>query len=135
MITAAEKPGMQTYERSVVFLMLKAFYDVAGRENIQRISVEYSISHALFIQARGNFVLNQELLGRVEDRMKELVELAVPLQKTSVHTDDAVELFRQAQLTDKARCSASGSIPMSTSIPWMASPTIFTGTWSPTPAI
>lgn len=103
MITAAEKPGMQTYERSVVFLMLKAFYDVAGRENIQRISVEYSISHALFIQARGNFVLNQELLGRVEDRMKELVELAVPLQKTSVHTDDAVELFRQAQLTDKAQ--------------------------------
>ena len=103
MITAAEKPGMQTYERSVVFLMLKAFYDVASRENIQRISVEYSISHALFIQARGNFVLNQELLGRVEDRMKELVELAVPLQKTSVHTDDAVELFRQAQLTDKAQ--------------------------------
>ena len=103
MITAAEKPGMQTYERSVVFLMLKAFYDVAGRENIQRISVEYSISHALFIQARGNFVLDQDLLGRVEGRMKGLVELAVPLQKPSVHTDDAVELFRQAQLTDKAQ--------------------------------
>ena len=30
LITAEEKPGMQTYERSAVFLMLKAFYDVVG---------------------------------------------------------------------------------------------------------
>ena len=30
MVTAAEKPGIQTYERSVTFLMLKAFHDVAG---------------------------------------------------------------------------------------------------------
>nr|WP_326183811.1 nucleoside kinase [uncultured Oscillibacter sp.] len=103
MITAKEKPGMQTYERSVVFLMLKAFYDVVGRENLERISVEFSISHALFIQARGNFVLNQGLLERVDRRMEELVRLELPLRKTSINTDDAVELFRQVQLPDKAR--------------------------------
>ena len=48
MITAAEKPGMQTYERSVVFLLLKAFYDVIGRDNLTRISVEYALSNPLF---------------------------------------------------------------------------------------
>ena len=32
-----------------VFLMLKAFYDVAGRENVERICVECSLSRALFI--------------------------------------------------------------------------------------
>lgn len=103
MITAMEKPGRQTYERSVVFLMLKAFYDVVGRESIERISVEYSISHALFIQARGNFVLSQALLDQVEARMKELAEQAIPLRKTSINTDDAVDLFRDAQLNDKAQ--------------------------------
>ena len=40
MVTAQDKPGIQTYERSAVFLMLKAFYDVAGRENVERVSVE-----------------------------------------------------------------------------------------------
>ena len=40
MVTAQDMPGIQTYERSAVFLMLKAFYDVAGRENVERISVE-----------------------------------------------------------------------------------------------
>ena len=81
MITAEEKPGMQTYERSAVFLMLKAFYDVAGAENIRRISVEYSISHALFIRAAGGFTLDQALLSRVEARMREIVEQELPIQK------------------------------------------------------
>lgn len=63
MVTAEEKPGMQTYERSAVFLMLKAFYDVAGRENVERICVEYSISHALFLRAKGRFTLDQALLA------------------------------------------------------------------------
>ena len=40
MITAVDRPGRQTYERSVVFLMLAAFYDTVGTERVQRISVE-----------------------------------------------------------------------------------------------
>ncbi len=103
MVTAAEKPGIQTYERSAVFLMLKAFYDVAGRENVGRITVEYSISNALFVRARGNFTLDQALLGRVEARMKELAAQAVPIRKQSVSTDDAVELFAENRMQDKSR--------------------------------
>ena len=56
MITARDVPGIQTYERSAVFLMLKAFYDVAGRENVERLSVGYSLSRSLFIRAQGDFV-------------------------------------------------------------------------------
>ena len=48
-LTARDRPGIQTYERSAVFLMLKAFCDVAGREHIERLSVEYSLSSALFV--------------------------------------------------------------------------------------
>ena len=103
MITAEEKPGMQTYERSVVFLMLKAFYDVVGRENVERVSVEYSISHALFIRAKGAFTLGQELLNQVEGRMRAISEQAVPIRKESINTDDAVELFRKTQMYDKAQ--------------------------------
>ncbi len=103
MVTAADKPGMQTYERSVVFLMLKAFYDVVGRENVSRLSVEYSISHALFIRAKGNFVLDQNLLNLVEKRMESIAEQAIPIQKKSLNTDDAVELFHREQMNDKSR--------------------------------
>lgn len=103
MITVEEKPGMQTYERSVVFLMLKAFYDVVRKENVERVSVEYSISHAVFIRAKGAFTLGQELLNQVEGRMRAISEQAVPIRKESINTDDAVELFRKTQMYDKAQ--------------------------------
>ncbi len=103
MVTARDKPGIQTYERSAVLLMLKAFYDVVGRENVERVSVEYSLSSALFVRARGGFTLDQALLERVEARMRELADLALPIEKRSVSTDDAVELFRRAGLVHKAQ--------------------------------
>ena len=103
MITAQDKPGIQTYERSAVFLMLKAFYDVVGRENVERISVEYSLSSALFILARGNFTLDQALLDRVEARMREMSAQALPIEKQTLNTDDAMELFHKNRLVHKAQ--------------------------------
>ena len=103
MVTARDKPGIQTYERSAVFLMLKAFYDVAGRENVERLSVEYSLSSALFIQARGGFTLDADLLARVEARMRELSARALPIEKRSVSTEDAIALFQQARMVHKAQ--------------------------------
>jgi uridine kinase len=103
MITAQDIPGIQTYERSAVFLMLKAFYDVVGRENVERICVEYSLSRALFIHAQGGFVLDQALLERVEERMRELSAQALPIEKRSIGTDDAIELFQRERLLHKAQ--------------------------------
>lgn len=38
---------------SAILLMLKAFYDTVGRENAERITVEFSLSNALFCRAKG----------------------------------------------------------------------------------
>ena len=102
MVTAQDKPGIQTYERSAVFLMLKAFYDTVGRENVEHLSVEYSLSSALFILARGKFTLDRTLLDKVEARMRELSAAAIPIEKRSISTDDAMELFRREGMVHKA---------------------------------
>ena len=103
MLTALDKPGMQTYERSAVLLLLKAFHDVVGRQNVRRLCVDYSLSRSLFLLADGDFTLDQPLLDRVEARMQELSAQALPIEKRSLSTDDAVEQFRQAGMEDKAR--------------------------------
>lgn len=102
-LTARDVPGIQTYERSAVFLMLKAFYDVVGRENVEGVSVGYSLSRSLFIRAKGGFTLDQSLLDRVEGRMRELSAAALPIEKRSISTDDAIELFQEEGLFQKAR--------------------------------
>ena len=102
-ITAREKPGMQTYQRSAVFLMLKAFYDVVGREKIEKLTVDFTVSNGFFVDARGDFSLSEELLCAVKARMRELADEAIPIMKRSINTDDAVELFHQYRMYDKER--------------------------------
>ena len=36
-ITTKTAPGIETYKRSATLIMMKAFYDVAGRKNIEKI--------------------------------------------------------------------------------------------------
>lgn len=102
-ITARDKPGMVTYQRSVSLLMLKAFYSVAGAENIDKIVVDFSLGNGFFVEARGNFVLDEELLMKVKTRMAEYVAQQIPIMKRSVSTDDAVELFHKHRMYDKER--------------------------------
>ena len=102
-ITAREKPGMQTYQRSAVFLMLKAFYDVVGREKIEKLTVDFTVSNGFFVDARGDFSLSEELLCAVKARMRELADEAIPIMKRSINTDDAVELFHQYRMYNKER--------------------------------
>ena len=94
MITGADKPGHQTNERSANLLMLKAFYDVVGRENIRNVSAQFSLSNALFCRAWGAFDLNAGLLAEVEQRMRELAEQALPIEKRSVDIEDAILFLR-----------------------------------------
>lgn len=103
MITGRDKPGIQTYERSAIFLMLKAFHDVVGRDAVGCICVEYSLSHSLFVTAKGAFRIDRRLLEQVESRMRELSAQALPIEKHSIPTDDAIAMFRAQGLPDKAK--------------------------------
>lgn len=102
-ITARQKPGISAYQRSATLLMLKAFYAVAGPENVEKVIVDFSIGKGFFVEARGNFTLNQELLEQVKAKMQEYVDQEIPILKRSISTDDAIERFHKHRMYDKER--------------------------------
>jgi len=102
-ITCRDKPGMQTYVRSATLLLLKAFYDVVGSDNIEEVTVRFSVGSGLFIDPSGKFELNQELLDHVKMRMQDLVDRKLPIMKRSENTDDAIDLFHSYRMYDKER--------------------------------
>ncbi|MFQ8730884.1 MAG: nucleoside kinase [Enterocloster bolteae] len=102
-VTAKDKPGMSAYQRSASLMMLKAFYSVAGAGNVEKLMIDFSIGRGFFVEARGNFVLNQEFLDAVKAKMREYVERKIPIMKRSVSTDDAIDLFEKLGMYDKAR--------------------------------
>ena len=102
-ITAADTAGYLAYQRSAVFLMMKAFQDVAGRENVKNITVCFSVENGLYVEVEGGVTLSQELLDRVKAEMKRLSEQDLPLQKRSENTDEAMDHFQEQGMYDKAR--------------------------------
>lgn len=102
-ITAEDREGWQTYQRSAVFLMLKAFYDVARREHVKKVTVCFSVGQGLYIEPEGEFELNEELLKTVKNRMEELRERRLPIVKKSLNTQEAVEHFHCHGMYDKEK--------------------------------
>ena len=102
-LTTKSAPGIEAYRRSATLIMLKSFYDVAGNKNIDKITVQYSLSKGYYCTIKGNVTLNDELLARVKDRMKEITAENVPINKRSIGTSSAVELFKRHRMYDKEK--------------------------------
>ncbi|SFR85616.1 nucleoside kinase [[Clostridium] aminophilum] len=102
-ITARDKSGLSAYSRSALFLLMKAFFDVCGKDDVNRLKVLFSIGSGLYLEPRNNLNVTQELLDRVDAEMRRLSESRIPIHKRSINTDDAIALFHKHHMFDKER--------------------------------
>lgn len=101
--TTGDPIGHKTYKRSMSLMLVKAIYDVAEVDTIQKVRVHYSVSKGYYYTIEGNVNLNQEFLARVEARMQEMVSVDMPINKRTIHTSEAITLFGQHGMYDKER--------------------------------
>lgn len=102
-ITARDGAGRLTYRRSLTFLMLKAFYDVAGARHIKKLTVDFSLGNGLFVNPSLDFSLTQEILNQVKEKMQEYVAQKIPIMKRNMPSSEAIELFHKHGMYDKER--------------------------------
>lgn len=100
-VTTASFVGNECYRRSATFLMLKAFYAVAGRNNIEKISVHCSVSKGYYCQVFGNVEIDEKLLKQVKDEMIKLCNRDILIQKESIPTSKAIKKFERYGMKDK----------------------------------
>lgn len=102
-VTTGDAIGHATYRRSMCFLLVKAVHDVAGHNKIERVRIHFSFSKGYYCTVDGQVELNEEFLEQVAQRMRQLSKERIPIEKRSIHTDDAVELFHRHGMYDKER--------------------------------
>lgn len=102
-VTTKDHIGFETYKRTVCLVLLRAIYDVAGKENIEKVMIHYSVGNGYYFTMAGKAVLNQHFLDNVKTRMQELADMCTPIGKRSVNTDDAVSLFHHHRMYDKEK--------------------------------
>ena len=102
-LTTASKDGSKTYMRGMIFMLIKAFYDVVGKENVDRFYVEFSLGSGFYCEYKGKTGLDEELLSKIDKRMREMITQDMPFVKKSVDTDEAMALFKNHGMYDKEK--------------------------------
>ena len=100
-VTTKDSVGNDTYVRGAIFMMLRAFYGVLGKEKIKRISVEHTLGKAIYCDYEGKEPLSNELLSKVKREMQDLNERNLPIIKKSIPTAEAVKMFKELGMNDK----------------------------------
>lgn len=100
-VTTGEAVGNEVYRRTASMMMLKAFQDVVGKENLDRLTVQYSLDRGYYCEMVSKTALTQALLDRVKERMRALQQQNLPIVKQSLPKREAIEIFRSCKMEDK----------------------------------
>ena len=103
MCTAAERIGQKAYERSMILMMLKSVYDVAPKDSVEQVRVEFSLQEGIYCTIRGSQEPNASFLEAVERRMRKVCEADLPIVKIVKNTEDAIEDFKRHGMYDKVK--------------------------------
>ncbi|MDD4569667.1 MAG: nucleoside kinase [Tepidanaerobacteraceae bacterium] len=92
--------GMKIYLRSLIFLFVKACYDIIPD---CRVHVEHSLGNSLYCEIMRSEPISEDDVELIENRMHQLVEQDLPIKKYKMPIDDALSMFKKAGMEDKVR--------------------------------
>lgn len=96
-LTAAS--GLRTYVRSLCFVLCKAVADLYPEGQIV---LGHPVSKGHYCTLRIGQEVTADVVERIRRRMTEIVEARIPFRRMEVHSEEAVRLFRQLAMNDKA---------------------------------
>lgn len=110
-VTTADKIGKKTYRRSVTFLMQKAVHNLWGDENVT-VRVKHSIGQGYYCELWKKEAeaepelrvgIDEDMVTELKKEMYHLVMADYEIEKYSINTDDAIELFHELGMKDKEK--------------------------------
>ena len=101
--TLGDPVGHKTYVRSAVMLLIKALWDVVGADKLEKVKVEFAIGPGYYCSVKGDVKLEDALIHKINQRMRELVEEDLPVVKKSYPIQEAIEIFHRQKMKDKEK--------------------------------
>lgn len=92
--------GMRTYFRSLCFILVKAVEELYPQGSI---SLEHPVSKGYYCTLHLDRPIGLDDVTRIKQKMQEIITEDIPFQRIECHTEQAVELFSQRSMLDKAK--------------------------------
>lgn len=92
--------GMSVYIRSLQFVLIKAVYDIFPKASV---TIEHSLGKGIFGEVHKEEKLNEEDVLRIKNRMQEIVNANIKIEKVSIKKKEAIDIFKKYSMEDKVR--------------------------------
>lgn len=92
--------GMSTYKRSATLIMIAAVNAVLGEE--AKVWVEHTINKKFYCQIE-NVEITQELLDKIEAKMRAICEADYVIEKVTMSKDAGIRIFEKYGLKDRIK--------------------------------
>lgn len=108
-IDYSQASGMRTYVRSLCHIFSKAVNDILPSATL---NLEHSISKGYYcVIHNGQQHIDETAIGQIKNRMREIIDADLPFRLKTVHTSEAVKLFRERKMDDKAQLIECTGMP------------------------
>ncbi|WP_317854938.1 nucleoside kinase [Chakrabartyella piscis] len=97
-LDATDEDGMRVYHGSVSLLLVKAVYDLLGKEH--GVCIEHSLRGDLYCEIK-DMEITEDILAQLEKRMGELVAKKATINKHVVSKGRAVAIMMEQNMIDK----------------------------------
>ncbi|MDR1115368.1 MAG: nucleoside kinase [Tannerella sp.] len=102
--------GYRAYLRSLCFILSKAVNDLfPGRP----FNLEHPVSKGYFCEFADREKIPEDAIAGIKKRMKEIIASGAPFRLNTIRTADAVQLFRERGMNDKALLLETAGMPYS----------------------
>lgn len=102
-LTLRDAIGYRAYIRTAKIMFLKAITDIVGRDNLEKLKMEFTIGNGYYCTVKGNLEITDELAEKVQCRMQEMAEAKLPITKKYYPMVKAMKLIRKHGLTAKEK--------------------------------
>jgi uridine kinase len=99
-IDVTHPDGMRMYVRSLSFILQKAVNDILPGHKLR---IDHPISRGYYCEIEGmNGSLTNELVFKIGERMRQIVELDLPFVRKEILSTEAIPMFEERGFTEKA---------------------------------
>lgn len=98
LLDITDKDGMRVYQRGLIYVVAKAFRDIYPNALL---TVNYQLYHSMLCEV-DNIDLTEEMIKKVDKRVKEIVESNLPIERKVMPKEEA-KLFYEKEKTLKGK--------------------------------
>ena len=102
-LTLRDAIGHRAYVRTATIMFLKTITDVIGRDELEKLQMEFTVGNGYYCVVKGNLEITDKLAAEIQAGMQKMADAKLPVTKKYYPMAEGMKLIRKYGMKDKER--------------------------------